>query len=80
MPTPDSQDLIVTLSGSRSPDEVARDLAREGFQVGQTLHAIGVITGSAPPHAMASLRSVSGVADVSEDHPVDIGPPRAPVS
>lgn len=72
--------LVVTLSGERPADEVARDLKAAGFEVGDVLHDIGVVTGFGPPDAAERLRAIQGVADVSADHPVDIGPPDAPVS
>src|SRR5947209_6636852 len=74
------KDLVVTLSGNRHINDVARDLKATGFQVDQVLDAIGVVTGSAPSSHLAKLRKVAGVADVSLDHPVDIGPPGAPIS
>jgi hypothetical protein len=74
------KDLVVTVSGDRRIHEVARDLKATGFQVNQVLDAIGVVTGSAPSSHIAKLRKVPGVQDVSADHPVDIGPPGAPIS
>jgi len=38
------------------------------------------VTGSAHPDTSKRLKRIPGVADVSPDHPVDIGPPGAPVS
>lgn len=72
--------LVVTVSGKRQINEVARDLKAKGFQVDQILDAIGVVTGSASPKTVTKLRKVAGVADVSADNPVDIGPPGAPIS
>jgi hypothetical protein len=66
---------IVTLSGARKPAEVRRDLAAAGFEVSEVMEAIGVITGKADEAAAARARAVSGVADVSPDTSVDIGPP-----
>jgi hypothetical protein len=60
--------------------DVTRDLKAEGFKVEQVLNEIGVVTGSAASSSAAKLRKVAGVTDVSADHPVDIGPPGAPVS
>jgi len=74
------QSLIITTSGKRSIHEVARDLKDAGLDVDQVLDQINVVTGSAHPDAKRRLREISGVADVSEDNPVDIGPPGAPVS
>ncbi len=74
------KNLIVTLSGDRPVHEVAKDLRAAGLDVDQILEYTGTVTGSALPQAAERLRNVSGVADVSADHPVDIGPPGAPIS
>jgi hypothetical protein len=74
------QPLVVTVSGDRPIREVAKDLAKAGLEVDQILESIGVVTGRANPSAVARLRRVSGVADVSSDNPVDIGPPDSEVS
>ncbi len=71
---------VVTLSGERPPHEVALELAQKGFEVGDVLGAIGVVTGTAHPAAMPNLRAIAGVADVSRDHDVHIGPPGAEIS
>jgi hypothetical protein len=75
----EKRSLIVTLSGDRAIHDVTRDLEAAGFEVGQVLEAVGVVTGAAHPARLAKLKSVKGVADVSADHPVDIGPPDADV-
>lgn len=73
--------MVVTISGDRSIREIARDLKKAGFTVGQVLESIGTITGSVHPKSAARLRKIPGVADVSEEHAsFDIGPPDAPVS
>ena len=72
--------LIVTLSGDRSIHEVTRDLKAAGFEVDQALETVGVITGNADSKSVARLKSVPGVADVTADHPIDIGPPDSDVS
>jgi hypothetical protein len=74
------QALVVTLSGDRVAREVASDLKKAGFAVNEVLDTIGVVTGSADPSGVAKLKKIPGVADVSADHDVDIGPPDAPVS
>ena len=76
----EKRSLIVTLSGDRPIHEVTRDLKAAGFEVGHVLEAVGVVTGAAHPTRLAKLKSVKGVADVSPDQPVDIGPPDADVS
>ena len=78
-PTP-QQALVVTLTGDRPMHEVAGKLKAAGLTVDQVLTSTGIVTGSAHPDAAKRLRKVRGVADVSPDHPVDIGPPGAPIS
>ena len=69
---------IVTLSGDRPLDEVRRDLDEAGFKPGQILKEIGIVTGECDSKVAAKLRRVAGVADVSPDSPVDLGPPDSP--
>ncbi len=71
---------VVTTSGDRPAADVARDLTEAGFEVGEVLDAIGVITGSSTGSVADAVRQVPGVADVSPDQPVDIGPPDSPTS
>lgn len=80
MPPSEKQSFVVTLSGSRPIQQVASELSAQGFQVGSVLEQIGVITGSAHPSSLVRLRSHPGIKDISEDQPVDIGPPGAPLS
>jgi hypothetical protein len=75
-----SQPLVITLSGDRPAGEVTAELEAAGLKIDQVLSEVGVITGSAPAAATARLRQVNGVADVSPDHAVDVGPPGSPVS
>jgi hypothetical protein len=72
--------MVITVSGDRPIREVADDLKAAGFDVNEVLDTIGVVTGSAHPDTKKSLRSLRGVADVSDHHAVDIGPPDAPIS
>jgi hypothetical protein len=74
------QRLVITISKERPIHEVAHDLRKAGLQVDQVLENIGSVTGSAETGTVERLRSIPGVADVSPDHPVNIGPPGAPVS
>jgi hypothetical protein len=67
--------LVITTSGQRSIHDVARDLKKEGFDVEQVLDSINVVTGKGHAGSEHKLRSVNDVIDVSEDNPVDIGPP-----
>ena len=74
------QPLVITLTGDRPIHEVAGDLKAAGLAVDQVLTSTGIVTGSAHPDAATRLRNVRGVADVSPDYPVDIGPPGSPIS
>jgi hypothetical protein len=71
------QHLVVTVSPGRPIHEVTHDLKAAGFKVNEVLDTIGVVTGSANADHLAKLKAVRGVADVSPDHDVDIGPPGA---
>jgi hypothetical protein len=77
---PQPRTWIVTTSGDRPLGEIANDLKRTGFSIGQVLSEIGAITGSASDDVVAKLRAIPGVADVSPDTPIDIGPPDAPIT
>lgn len=70
---------IVTTSPEKI-SEVKKKLTEAGFSVDQVLDEIGSITGSASDEVIKKVRSVDGVADVSPDHPIDIGPPDSPVT
>jgi hypothetical protein len=74
------QSLVVTVTQGCHINDVARDLKAAGLEVEGVLNTIGVVTGRAPAKSVARLRKVRGVADVSLDHTVDIGPPDAPIS
>jgi predicted transcriptional regulator len=76
----ESQSVVVTVSSDRHIHEVARDLKASGLESAQVLDAINIVTGSVAPKSIEKLRKVRGVQDVSEDHPVSIGPPGAPIS
>lgn len=71
---------IVTISAERPVREVAKDLSKAGFKVGQILEEIGSITGSCDASQIGKLRAIRGVADVSPDNPIDIGPPDSPTA
>ena len=57
-----------------------RNLLDSGFEVEQVLDEIGIITGAASDDVVKRLRSVPGVADISPEPSVDIGPPDSPVT
>jgi hypothetical protein len=61
--------------------EVTRDLQAAGFEVDSEMEAINNVTGWVPAKdRIEPVRSVGGVADVSEDYPIDIGPPDSPTT
>jgi hypothetical protein len=68
---------IVTTSSNRPIRDVAKDLEKAGFDVGNVNDEIQSISGAAADEVARKLRSVDGVLDVSPDAPVDIGPPDA---
>jgi len=70
---------IVTTSGKGSLSDVKKKLTESGFKVDKVLDEIGVITGTSSDDDVERLRKVAGVADVSPDEQVDIGPPDAPI-
>ena len=71
----DKPTWIITASGDRPVAELVADLRKAGLVVGTLMAEIGVITGQCTPAQATALRKVAGVADVSPDAPVDIGPP-----
>jgi len=66
---------VVTLSNERSPEEVHSALTRAGMKVEQMLTEIGVVTAAGDDSCAERARQVPGVADVTPDKPIDIGPP-----
>jgi hypothetical protein len=71
---------VVTTTGDRPVGDVKKSLTKSGFTVEQVLEEIGCITGEASDDVAERLRSVPGVADVSPETPIDIGPPDSPVT
>lgn len=71
---------IVTTSGNRPVKDVAKDLRAAGFSIDQVFDEIGSITGSADDRVAEKARAIKGVADVSLDTAIDIGPPGAPTT
>ena len=71
---------IVTTSAERPVRAVAKDLSKAGFKVNQILEEINSITGSCDASQIGKLRAIRGVADVSLDTPIDIGPPDSPTT
>lgn len=71
---------VVTLSKERPLSDIRQTLAKAGFAVDQVLEEIGVVTGSSDDAAVERIRALRGVADVSKDAPIDIGPPGSPTT
>lgn len=70
---------IVTTTGKGSLEEVKKKLTKSGFTVDKVLDEIGIITGTTKDDDVERFRSVDGVADISSDEDVNIGPPDAPI-
>lgn len=70
---------IVTTTGKGSLEDVKKKLTKSGFTVDKVLDEIGIITGTTKDDDVERFRSVDGVADISPDEDVDIGPPDAPI-
>ncbi|MDP9194352.1 MAG: hypothetical protein M3P06_21860 [Acidobacteriota bacterium] len=68
---------VVTTSGDRPLKDVAKDLRKSGFKVDEVLDEIGCITGKGGEDVVKNARKVKGVADVSANAPIDIGPPNS---
>lgn len=66
---------VVTSTGKRPFAAFRKDLLDAGFTVDQAMEEIGVITGNSDEAVAKKLRSLDGVADVSPDGDIDIGPP-----
>ena len=75
-----SKRWIITTSAGHSLPDIAQQLKTAGFSVEQVLTAIGCITGVGPESAAERARAIPGVADVSPDAPVSLGPPDAPIT
>ena len=69
---------IVTTSGDRPNQEIAKDLSKAGASVEDVHEHIPVITVNCDDRAVGKLRGVSGVVDVSPDSDVNVGPPGSP--
>lgn len=74
----EQQRWVVTLSSDRPLADLRKDLAGAGFSVEQELTELGVVTGNCDEKAAGKVRALPGVADVSPDTPIDIGPPGSP--
>jgi hypothetical protein len=71
------KDWVVTTSGDRPLEDVAKELRKSGLKVGDVLHEIGLITGEGDDDIAEKLRKVKGVTDVFANAGADVGPPDA---
>ena len=70
---------VITLAPGSNSETAANGLRAKGFAVENVMREIGIISGDADDAAVASLREVPGVADVSESGGVSIPPPDSDV-
>ncbi len=66
-------ELVVTLRGDAPFDTIGR-LERAGLKVGQHLRELNMVTGTSDPDAIARLRALDEVADVSEAQTIQLPP------
>jgi hypothetical protein len=71
---------IVTTSGDRLLSDITKDLTKKGLTIVQVLDEIGCIIVDASDDSAEQLRTVPGIADVSPNAPIDIGPPDSDVT
>lgn len=71
---------VVTLSDAGKLAQVQRDLREAGFEVAQVLGEIGVIIGTADSAVASRVGRIRGVADISPEGRIDVGPPGSPDS
>jgi hypothetical protein len=75
-----TKNWVVTTSGDRAIEDIEKRLAESGFAVDEVFGEIGSIIGSASDDVVERVRGLPGIADVSPQAPIDIGPPDAPVT
>ena len=68
---------IVTTSGDRPLRDVVKRLTENGFVVVQVLGEIGCIIGTANEDEIKRIRTIPGIADISPDTAIELGPPDA---
>lgn len=71
---------IITTSPDHTIESIKQKLVEAGFSIDHVFDQIGSLSGTASDDVVEKVKSVDGVADVSPDHPIDIGPPDAPVT
>jgi len=75
-----SKKWIVTATDKSTLGDVKKKLTENGFVVDQVMEEIGCITGSANEDVAKRLRTIAGIADVSPEGDINIGPPDAPTT
>lgn len=75
-----STNWIVVTDQERPIEAIAKELAAAGFSIRDVLEEVGSITGSAESKLVQRLRKVKGVAEISPDTQIDLGPPDADVT
>lgn len=70
-----SKKWIVTATDKNALGEVSKKLTENGFVIDEVLEEVCCITGSANEETVSRLRKLPGVADVSPDQEIDLGPP-----
>lgn len=71
------KDWVVTTSGDRPLEDVAKELKQSGFKVGQVLHETGLIAAEGGDDDAEKARKVKGVTDVSANVGASVGPPNS---
>lgn len=74
----DAKRWVVTATPEHPLPEIAKALTEGGFAIHRRLDDIGVVIGSAEEDAVERIRRIPGVADVSPDEDIDLGPPDSP--
>ena len=75
------QSIIVTVADEALDkiDELADKLTAKGMKVDRVMPITGVISGSASPDKLSSLKKVAGVSSVEEEVSAELPPPDSPV-
>ncbi|MFD2934267.1 hypothetical protein [Spirosoma flavum] len=68
------------MSNKRPLTDITEELTKTGFTVDQVLTEIGCVTGTASNDVAEKLRLIPGVADISPEQGIDIGPPDAEIT
>jgi nickel-dependent lactate racemase len=71
---------VVQTSRDRDLAEIAAELAANGFTVDQVFNETGAIIGTAADDVVDALRTIRGVADISPEEQIDLGPPDSPIT